>query len=252
LTRRLTRLGPDERRVLAARLAGLDFGRREIAARLGVSERAVWGYLRPGPAHEGNPAGHPNTRIPAVVSASELARLPAGRDTRVTTTTTTDHLRAVNDAATTKTHLGVTEKGAVTFCGARLIVNGDERVRGPGTPIGRSPRAPTCPRLTAAGACGRPDHRPGRAAGSARAARGRDRRRGARGRGAGRRVVVTTADRAGHQPRSRHSPRCGRSVPSVVSLPWPGYTHVASGSGLNRRSVTSVSSSVNGSVTVAE
>jgi hypothetical protein len=25
-----------------------------------------------------------------------------------------------------------------------------------------------------------------------------------------------------HQPRSRHSPRCGRSFPSVVSLPCPG------------------------------
>src|ERR1700758_1247318 len=47
-----------------------------------------------------------------------------------------------------------------------------------------------------------------------------------------------------HQPRSRHSPRCGRSVPSVVSLPCPGYTQVASGSGPNRRSVTSVSSEV--------
>src|SRR5215469_11894971 len=47
-----------------------------------------------------------------------------------------------------------------------------------------------------------------------------------------------------HQPRPRHSPRCGRSVPSVVSLPCPGYTQVASGSGPNRRSVTSVSSEV--------
>ena len=27
---------------------------------------------------------------------------------------------------------------------------------------------------------------------------------------------------ADHQPRSRHSSRCGRSAPSVVSLPWPG------------------------------
>ena len=25
-----------------------------------------------------------------------------------------------------------------------------------------------------------------------------------------------------YQPRSRHSARCGRSAPSVVSLPWPG------------------------------
>ena len=44
--RRLTRLGPAERRVLAVQLAGLGWGRRQIAARLGVSERAVWGYLR--------------------------------------------------------------------------------------------------------------------------------------------------------------------------------------------------------------
>src|SRR6185312_511779 len=50
-----------------------------------------------------------------------------------------------------------------------------------------------------------------------------------------------------HQPRSRHSPRCGRSVPSVVSLPCPGYTQVASGSWPNRRSVTSVSSEVKSS-----
>lgn len=27
---------------------------------------------------------------------------------------------------------------------------------------------------------------------------------------------------AGHQPRARHSGRCGRSAPRVVSLPWPG------------------------------
>jgi hypothetical protein len=26
----------------------------------------------------------------------------------------------------------------------------------------------------------------------------------------------------GYQPRPRHSARCGRSAPSVVSLPWPG------------------------------
>jgi DNA-binding CsgD family transcriptional regulator len=46
--RRLTRLEPGERRVMAAKLAGLGFGRREIAARLGISERAVFGYLRHG------------------------------------------------------------------------------------------------------------------------------------------------------------------------------------------------------------
>ncbi len=28
--------------------------------------------------------------------------------------------------------------------------------------------------------------------------------------------------RATHQPRSRHSVRCGRSAPRVVSPPWPG------------------------------
>jgi hypothetical protein len=43
--RRLTRLEAGERRVMAVKLAGLGFGRREIAARLGVSERAVFGYL---------------------------------------------------------------------------------------------------------------------------------------------------------------------------------------------------------------
>ena len=46
------------------------------------------------------------------------------------TTTTTYHLRAMSDAATTKTHLGATEKGNVTFCGARLITKGDERFGG--------------------------------------------------------------------------------------------------------------------------
>ena len=43
--RRLTRLGPAERRVLAVQLAGLGWSKRAIAARLGVSERAVWGYI---------------------------------------------------------------------------------------------------------------------------------------------------------------------------------------------------------------
>jgi len=59
--------------------------------------------------------------------------------------------------------------------------------------------------------------------------------------------AVGASYRAVHQPRSRHSARWGRSAPSVVSRPCPGYTHVASGSGLNRRSVTSLSRSVNGS-----
>jgi DNA-binding transcriptional ArsR family regulator/uncharacterized protein YndB with AHSA1/START domain len=48
-------------------------------------------------------------------------------------------------------------------------------------------------------------------------------------------------DLAPHQPRARHSSRWGRSFPSVVSLPCPGYTHVASGSWPNRRSLTSSS-----------
>jgi hypothetical protein len=50
--------------------------------------------------------------------------------TRVTATTTTYHLRAVTDAATAKVHLGATEKGAVTFCGVRLIEKGDKRFGG--------------------------------------------------------------------------------------------------------------------------
>jgi hypothetical protein len=48
--RRLTRLEPDDRRELARQLARLGWSRRAIAARIGVSERAVWSYLRPGPA----------------------------------------------------------------------------------------------------------------------------------------------------------------------------------------------------------
>jgi drug/metabolite transporter (DMT)-like permease len=41
---------------------------------------------------------------------------------------------------------------------------------------------------------------------------------------------VVLIQRWPYQPRSRHSGRCGRSVPSVVSLPCPGYTQVSSGS----------------------
>ena len=39
-----------------------------------------------------------------------------------------------------------------------------------------------------------------------------------------------TYERGGttYQPRVRHSVRCGRSVPSVVSSPWPGWTTVSS------------------------
>ncbi len=47
--RRLTRLDAAGRRVLATQLAALGWTRRQIAARLGVSERAVFGYLRRGP-----------------------------------------------------------------------------------------------------------------------------------------------------------------------------------------------------------
>jgi DNA-directed RNA polymerase specialized sigma24 family protein len=43
--RRLTRLGPDERRALAVQLAALGFTQRQIATRLGVSERAVRYYV---------------------------------------------------------------------------------------------------------------------------------------------------------------------------------------------------------------
>jgi DNA-directed RNA polymerase specialized sigma24 family protein len=42
--RRLTRLSPAERR-RAVQLAGLGMPKREVAIRLGVSERAVWYYL---------------------------------------------------------------------------------------------------------------------------------------------------------------------------------------------------------------
>ena len=47
-----------------------------------------------------------------------------------TTTTTTYHLRAVTDHLAARTHLGATEKGNVTFCGARLLVKDDKRFGG--------------------------------------------------------------------------------------------------------------------------
>jgi hypothetical protein len=34
--------------------------------------------------------------------------------------------------------------------------------------------------------------------------------------------LLATLAAAGHQPRSRHSGRLGRSAPRVESLPWPG------------------------------
>lgn len=43
--RRAVRLRPAERRALAVRLAGLGMGTKQIAATVGVSERAVWDYL---------------------------------------------------------------------------------------------------------------------------------------------------------------------------------------------------------------
>jgi DNA-binding NarL/FixJ family response regulator len=49
--RRLTRLEPADRRVLAVQLVALGMSQREVADRLGVSTRTVWGYLRPGSEH---------------------------------------------------------------------------------------------------------------------------------------------------------------------------------------------------------
>jgi hypothetical protein len=44
--RRSVRLGLAERRVLARQLAGLGLSKHEVAVRLGVSDRAVFGYLQ--------------------------------------------------------------------------------------------------------------------------------------------------------------------------------------------------------------
>ena len=44
-----------------------------------------------------------------------------------TTTPTVYHLRAQTDKSTSNWHLGAAEKGAVCFCGARLMEPGDER-----------------------------------------------------------------------------------------------------------------------------
>ena len=54
--RRAVRLSPAERRVLAVRLDALGMTRHQIGERIGVSERAVWTYLRPGSGHRGSPA----------------------------------------------------------------------------------------------------------------------------------------------------------------------------------------------------
>ena len=48
--RRLTRLGPADRRALAGRLAALGWTVRQIAQRLGVGEATVRTYLRRGPS----------------------------------------------------------------------------------------------------------------------------------------------------------------------------------------------------------
>ena len=48
----------------------------------------------------------------------------------MTATTTTYHLRAVTDHLAARTHLGATEKGNVTLCGARLLVKDDKRFGG--------------------------------------------------------------------------------------------------------------------------
>jgi Homeodomain-like domain len=45
--RRLARPGPGDRRALAVELAADGLSQREIADRLGLSLRAVWGYLQP-------------------------------------------------------------------------------------------------------------------------------------------------------------------------------------------------------------
>ena len=43
------------------------------------------------------------------------------------------------------------------------------------------------------------------------------------------RVQASSTRATGYQPRSIHSWRCGRSVPIVVSSPWPGSTIVSAG-----------------------
>ena len=51
LLRKLTRLGPAERRSLTRQLTALGMSQREVADRLGISLRTAWAYARrPGPA----------------------------------------------------------------------------------------------------------------------------------------------------------------------------------------------------------
>ncbi len=47
--RRLTRLGPADRRAMAARLAAVGWPKHRIAVQLGVSDVTVFNYLRPDP-----------------------------------------------------------------------------------------------------------------------------------------------------------------------------------------------------------
>lgn len=48
----------------------------------------------------------------------------------MTTTTTTYDLLAITDESITKTHLGAIQKANVTFCGVRLLTEGDTRFGG--------------------------------------------------------------------------------------------------------------------------
>ena len=51
--RRLTRLSPAERRQMARQLVAVGWSKQRIAAQLGVSDRTVRGYFRPGPGRAG-------------------------------------------------------------------------------------------------------------------------------------------------------------------------------------------------------
>jgi hypothetical protein len=68
--RRLTRLGPAERRALAAQLAALGMGPARIAARLGVSERCARYYVA-GQSSRGRVAGLPADPL-AVIAGHDV------------------------------------------------------------------------------------------------------------------------------------------------------------------------------------
>ena len=55
--RKLTRLGPAERRRLAVQLVRLGWSKQAVAVQLGVSDRTVRGYFRPGPGRAGQFSG---------------------------------------------------------------------------------------------------------------------------------------------------------------------------------------------------